>query len=82
MVRTQVQLTEDQAETLRRLAKKNNISHAEVIRRALVQAARNDVLPDWDQARRQALAALGSVHSDATDLSTRHDDYFVEAILE
>ena len=82
MVRTQVQLTQEQAEVVRRLAKRNRISQAEVIRRAVDRISRSEALPDREEIKRRALAVVGSVHGDATDVSTRHDDYFVEAALE
>jgi len=82
MIRTQLQLTEKQAEKLRRLAKRNGISQAEVVRRLLDRKIETDVLPDWEELKRRALAVAGIRHADITDLSTRHDDYFVEAIME
>lgn len=82
MVRTQIQLTEKQAEALRRIAAREKVSVAEVIRRAVDRVTQTDVLPDWEELRRRAIAAAGCGHSDVTDLSTRHDDYFVEAIVE
>ena len=82
MVRTQVQLTEEQAKVVRRLAKRNRISQAEVIRRAVDRVAHSEVLPDWEEIKRRALAAAGTGHADVTDLSTRHDDYLADAYSE
>jgi hypothetical protein len=82
MVRTQLQLTEKQAEKLRRLAKRNGISQAEVMRRMLDREAETDTLRDWEELKRRALACAGIGHSDVTDLSTRHDDYFAETAME
>jgi len=78
MVRTQLQLTEKQAEKLRRLAERNRISQAEVMRRMLDRETETDTLPDWEELKRRARAAAGTGHADVTDLSTRHDDYLAE----
>jgi Spy/CpxP family protein refolding chaperone len=82
LVRTQLQLTEKQADKLRRLAERNRISQAEVMRRMLDRENETEALPDWEELKRRALACAGIAHSDVTDLSTRHDDYFAEAAME
>ncbi|MBI2238100.1 MAG: ribbon-helix-helix protein, CopG family [Actinobacteria bacterium] len=81
MIRTQIQLTEDQAARVRRIAAERGVSVAEVIREAV------DRLPDRDdRAERwaRALAAVGKGHDreGATDVSARHDDYLAEAYAE
>ena len=55
---------------------------AEVIRRALDQTVECERLPDREEVKRRAIAAIGCGHSDATDLSTRHDEYLAEAYAE
>jgi len=81
MVRTQVQLTEKQAEVLKRVAAREGVSVAEVIRRAVDHVVGfEQISPDMDELRRRALAVAGTLHSDVDDLSVRHDDYFAEAI--
>jgi antitoxin component of RelBE/YafQ-DinJ toxin-antitoxin module len=82
MVRTQVQLTEKQYEALRNVAAREGISMAEVIRRALDRVAGMNSLPNREELRKRAMAAIGSFHSDVTDLSTRHDDYLAEIYSE
>jgi hypothetical protein len=42
MVRTQIQLTENQARKIRRVAAEQNISFAEVVRQCIDQALRTD----------------------------------------
>ncbi len=82
VIRTQIQLTEDQATRLRRIAAERGVSIAEVIREAV------DRLPDRDdRAERwaRALAAARRGFRDregATDVSVRHDDYLAEAFAE
>jgi hypothetical protein len=75
MIRTQVRLTEKQAKALRALATREGVSMAEIIRRAIDR----EVLANRQDLMRRALAAAGTLHSDVTDLSTRHDDYLAEA---
>lgn len=82
MVRTQVQLTEKQYEALRKVAAKEGISMAEVIRRALDKVTEAESLPDRDEIRRRAMAAIGSCHSGVPDLAQRHDDYLAEIYSE
>ncbi len=82
MVRTQVQLTEAQAKTLRRIAARERVSMAEVIRRALDRAVEAEKLPDREEIKRRALAAIGSVRVGVTDLSERHAEYFAEICEE
>lgn len=79
MVRTQVQLTQKQAETLRRLAAREKVSMAEIIRRAIDRAAQDDLMPDRDELMKRAMAAAGSIDSDITDMSIRHHEYVAEA---
>jgi Arc/MetJ-type ribon-helix-helix transcriptional regulator len=79
MIRTQIQLTEEQAAKLKRVAAGRGVSMAEVIRDAV------DRIPDRDdRAERwaRALAAIGVGHDrdGATDVSVRHDEYLVEAL--
>lgn len=82
MVRTQIQLTEEQARTLRKQAHEDHVSVAEIIRRyidrglAAEQARRDDLAAKYARARR----IIGSVktHHGETDLSVNHDRYLEE----
>jgi hypothetical protein len=82
MVRTQVQLTERQVDALKRVASRDGVSMAEVIRRAVDRVTEHGVLPGREELKLRAIAAIGSGHSDKTDLSSRHDDYLAEAYSE
>ncbi|MDO8586339.1 MAG: ribbon-helix-helix protein, CopG family [Armatimonadota bacterium] len=82
MVRTQVQLTEKQFDTIRRVASREGVSMAEVIRRALDRVTESELMPDRDELKRRAIAAIGAGHADKTDLSSKHDDYLAEAYSE
>lgn len=82
MVRTQVQLTEKQYKALQKIAARESISMAEVIRRALDRIVGIESLPDREEIKRRAIAAAGSCHSGVPDLAQRHDDYLAEIYSE
>ncbi|MHB1458366.1 MAG: ribbon-helix-helix domain-containing protein [Armatimonadota bacterium] len=78
MIRMQVQLTEEQSSALKQIAQREGISMAEAIRRSLDRYFDDRYLPDREDLKKRALSAAGSIHSDLTDLSTRHDDHLDE----
>jgi len=75
MIRTQIQLTEQQAGALRELAGRRGVSLAELVRQGVER-----VLADNDRAekRRRALAVLGRYDVGPGDVSTNHDQYLAE----
>ncbi|MBM3269532.1 MAG: ribbon-helix-helix protein, CopG family [Candidatus Sericytochromatia bacterium] len=84
MVRTQIQLTEEQAERLKAVAARQGISQAEAIRLAL-----DFWLPRIEQTsrrelRQRAMQSFGKFRDieGKTDVSVNHDDYYVEAVWE
>jgi hypothetical protein len=81
VIRTQIQLTEEQMERLRRASAARGISIAALIRDAVDRS-----LDDGDRERRWdlAMSVVGKYRDleGATDVSTRHDEYFAEAIEE
>jgi hypothetical protein len=78
MVRTQVQLTEKQAQALRRRSERENVSVAELVRRAIDSFTRAEP-PDEGQLRQRAIRAAGRFASGVTDTSSRHDEALVQA---
>jgi predicted component of type VI protein secretion system len=79
MVRTQIQLTEEQARGLKDLAAVEGVSMACLIRRSvdtLLNGARG---LSRAERKRRALAAVGMFKSGVPDLGTNHDKYLVEA---
>ncbi|MCO6451578.1 MAG: hypothetical protein J5I90_12390 [Caldilineales bacterium] len=79
MVRTQIQLTEEQSRKLKSLASKKGMSVAELIRVGVDSLLRHESDIDMAERRRRAIAAAGCAHSDITDLAAQHDRYLAEA---
>ena len=79
MVRTQVQLHEEQLRELRARALAQNVSVSELIRRAVDLMVLADSLPSAKQRRRRALAAAGRFSSGRSDIAEHHDAYLAEA---
>jgi predicted transcriptional regulator len=77
MVRTIVQLPEDQAAALGRVARRRGVSRAAVVRDALAEVLGPELAAE-DEALKRALAAAGSGSSGIPDLAARHDDYTFE----
>lgn len=75
MVRTQIQLTHEQAEHLRRLAAAQGVSLAALIREA-VDGLVGERLRDERLAR--ARRAVGAGASGRRDVSERHDEHLTE----
>ena len=82
MIRTQIQLTEEQAEQLRELAARLDVSAAEVVRRLIEQAGRSAVARSEGEKRARALEVIGMFASGRTDVSVEHDRYIAEAFSE
>ncbi len=79
MVRTQIQLTKEQAQALRSLAASQRLSVAELIRRAVDAFLQSQKSIDHEEKKRRALAALGRFRSGRRDVSKNHDRYLNEA---
>ena len=79
MVRTQIQITEEQAVALKRMATRSKTSMAGIIRTGIDEYLRNhSSVTDQDRVAR-AKSIVGKFHSGLGDLSERHDDYLAEA---
>jgi len=79
MVRTQIQLTEEQIEALKRLASKKHVSIAELIRQGVDTLIRSTGTVSPEERRKRAIAVAGRFRSGLKDLSAKHDDYLKEA---
>jgi hypothetical protein len=79
MIRTQVQLTEEQVQRLKILAVERSSSVAELIRQSVDNLIRSTTVVTMEERRRRAIAAAGQFRSDRSDVSTNHDKYLAEA---
>ena len=79
MVRTQIQLTEEQHQKLKKFATRTGVSIAEIIRRSVDSALASDFLPDRDEIRARARAVFGAYQDSQSDVSENHDRYLPEA---
>ena len=78
MVRTQIQLTEDQAEALKRISTSRHLSVAELIRRAIDMMIRTSALVDPEERLKRSLEIVGKFGSGRRDISKKHDVYLAE----
>lgn len=74
MVRTQIQLTEEQAQKLRELSVARRESVAAIIRKAVDQFIVSGK-PDRAALYRQADSLVGKHKSDTSDIAVHHDRY-------
>lgn len=78
MVRTQIQIEEEQIEWLRSEARKRGISVSQLIREGIAFfRAREQRFPE--EKKQRALAAIGRFSSGVSDVSDHHDKYLAEA---
>ena len=82
MVRTQVQLTERQLDTLRELSTATGRSVAELVRLGVELYLSSQHRPSRKEQIDRALSALGKFSSGRNDVSVHHDRYLAEAFQE
>lgn len=78
MIRTQIQLTEEQAGELKELAGKQNVSMAELIRQAVDYWLQTIKPVSQIEQRRRAWAIVGQFRSGKSDISKQHHEYLAE----
>lgn len=78
MVRTQVQLTEEQALKLKRIAAREQKSVAELVRQAIDQWLVLAEPLSVEERRQRALSIVGKHHAGVSDLGRNHDKYLNE----
>ncbi|MDG6027443.1 MAG: ribbon-helix-helix protein, CopG family [Candidatus Brocadia sp.] len=79
MVRTQIQLTEEQVKALKKIALSRHLSIAEIIRQAVDTVIRTDTVVGIEERRKRAIDIVGRFSSGKRDISRKHDTYLVEA---
>lgn len=76
MIRTQIQLTEEQLEALQRLSAERGVSVAALAREGIEHVLAAAKAAD---RRARALAAVGRFRSEDADVSEQHDRYLDDA---
>jgi len=79
MVRTQIQLTEDQAKALKKIAQSRHLSVAELIRKAVDTVIKSSAVINVEERHKRALEIVGKFSSGKRDVSKKHDLYLTEA---
>ena len=82
MVRTQIQLPEEQVAQLKIIAAAKHTSMAEIIRQSVDFFTQAKFGGTEDDRRRRAMAAVGKFRSVVKDLAASHDTYLTEAFAE
>jgi len=82
MVRTQIQLTEEQSHQLKLLAVKRGVSVAELVRQSVNSLIKISSNVDEKELVRRAIETVGKFHSGKEDISLHHDKYLTEAYSE
>ncbi|MEA3471272.1 MAG: CopG family transcriptional regulator [Thermodesulfobacteriota bacterium] len=78
MIRTQIQLEENQIKWLKVKAQERGVSLSQLIREGIAFYRAHQVRFPEDKKKR-ALEAIGRFASGVSDASERHDDYLAEA---
>jgi hypothetical protein len=78
MIRTQIQLTEEQARKLKAMAVSTDQSMAALIRKAVEQLLAGDPR-DRSTLYRSAKSVVGKYTADVADVAQNHDRYLQEA---
>ena len=79
MVRTQIQLTEEQQAVLREISASTGRSIAEVIREAIDRAISSRARPSRQEQIERAIRVVGRFSSGVSDGSAEHDRDLAEA---
>ena len=80
MVRTQVQLTEEQYKALRSLAVRRQVSVAELVRQSVDMLIESSEGISKEERIRRALSIVGRFHSSekGANVSENHDEYLAD----
>ena len=79
MVPTQIQLTEIQARTLKRIARRHDVSMAALIRQSVDALISAQAVDARDTQWERSVAVIGKYRSGNPDAAREHDRYLDEA---
>lgn len=80
MIRTQIQLTEEQARALKAHARREERSMAELVRESVAEYLARRRAPDIHDLARRARGLKGRFRSGCPDLAEAHDRYLDDAL--
>lgn len=78
MVRTQIQLTEKQAYTLKVMAREKGVSVAELIRHSIDHYIHSMKEPTLEEKYERSMSIVGKYRTEETDMGRNHDRYLAE----
>jgi Arc/MetJ-type ribon-helix-helix transcriptional regulator len=78
MVRTQIQLPEEQVTFLKNISAARHESMAQIVRQAIDLLYKSTQEQDSEQRRKQAMLAAGRFRSGANDLASAHDSHLAD----
>ena len=78
MIRTQIQLTEEQSNSLKQLAEQDNVSIAELVRRSIDSYLQERQFISPEERKQRLLSVIGIGNSGVPDLGSNHDKYLAE----
>jgi len=78
MIRTQVQLTEEQMAALRQISADTGRSMADLVREGVDLYLGSRLQPSREELVRRALSIVGKYSSGLTDIGRNHDRYLAE----
>jgi predicted DNA-binding protein len=81
MIRTQIQLSEEQAKRLKQMAAAQGRSVADLIREGVDRLAGDDMASRRRERMKHVARSFGRFRSGRTDLTSRHDALFAEAVV-
>jgi len=82
MIRTQIQLTEDQSRRLKAAAATRGVSVSELIRQGIDSVVAGTAAPSREERLQRAIEAAGKFRSSRHDVARRHDRYLSEVFSE
>ena len=79
MIRTQIQLTQEQWKELKKIAAARHLSIAELVRQSVDQLIRSPENQRIDQYHRLSVEIVGKYKSGSSDVSANHDKYLSDS---
>jgi hypothetical protein len=79
MVRTQIQLTEEQAKAIKRISLSRHLSVAKLIRQAVDTVIKSSPNADPEEKVTRAIEIVGKFGSGKNDIAGNHDKYLADA---